>query len=271
MGIFILSSCEEEDDLTTSELSETEQVEIFSNVTESSNHVDEEIDISYQAQLNETSGGREIPLWEECVTISRDTLSKQVVIDFGDGCTGPYGRTRKGQLIITYGGEFNDMTANRVITFQNYFVNNRQFKGSIELRNINRNEEDHLTATRSLTDFTVIFPSGDSLVTNGSTTREWLEGEGDGDPRTNALRLTGSYEGVSTRGRSFSHEIVEPVIANFNCRFSGGFLRTAGVIEMTITGIRRERVRTIDYGDGSCDSEYTITINDRVTTITSEG
>ena len=271
LGIFILVSCQEGDELSTIELSETEQVEIFSNSTEVSNYADEEIDISYQAQFTENTAGRLESYWEECVQITRDTMAKQVTIDFGEGCTGPYGRTRSGRVLITYDGEFNDGLANRVITFEDYFVNARQFLGRIELRNVNRNEEDILTASRSLVDFTVVYPNGNSMVINGSTTRAWLEGEGDGDPSTNVIQLTGSYEGVSTKGRSFSHEIVEPVIADFGCRLSGGFLRTEGVIEMTLSGIRRERVRTVDYGDGSCDSEYSVTINDEVTTVTTEG
>jgi hypothetical protein len=64
--------------------------------------------------------------------------------------------------------------------------------------------------------------------------------------------------------------ITEPIVAQFSCRAEGGFLRVAGVKEMTASGNNFSKKRSIDYGDGTCDNEITVTINDRTFTITEE-
>jgi hypothetical protein len=247
---------------------------LFSEATLTNTLADE--DIEFVEMITETdaiSGGRSLNSHlPECAEVSLDSENKKVTIDFGDGCIGPFGRERSGKVIVSYGGEFNDQMANRVITFENYFVNNRQITGAIELRNFNRNQEGFITATRTLSDYKVTFPDGNSVTVNGSMMREWIEGEGDGDPTTNVIRLTGSYEGISTRGRTYTHTITEPVIARFSCRAQGGFLRTAGVVEMIRSNenLDKQRVRKILYGDDTCDNTFTVIINDREFTITEQ-
>ena len=268
-----ITACNDDQDAPMIDTSD-EDVEIFSEATLTNTLAEEDLEyVEMVASATEITGGKAAGShMPECAVVTKDLEAKTITVDFGDGCVGPFGRERSGKVIITFGGVFNDQLANRVITFDNYFVNNRQITGSIELRNINRSEEGYLTATRALNGYTVIFPDGNSVVINGSMTREWIEGEGDGDPLTNVIRLTGGYEGVSTRGLKYTHTITEPVIARFACRAQGGFLRTAGVIEMIRSNenISQQRVRKILYGDDTCDNTFTVIINGREFTITEE-
>ncbi len=277
MGILVVATyftaCNNDEDETQLDTS-SEDLEIVSEASFSNTLADEDLEmVELVTEASSTTGGKtynhHLP---ECATVTRDAENHQVIIDFGDECIGPFGRTRSGKIIITYGGEFNDQMANRVISFDNYVVNNRAISGSIELRNFNRSEEGFLTATRALVGYTVTYPDGNSVTVNGSTLREWIEGEGDGDPTTNVFRLTGGYEGTSTRGIRFTHTITDPVIARFACRAQGGFLRTAGIIEMIRSheNVSKQRIRTILYGDDICDNTITVIINGREFTITEE-
>ena len=271
-GVTYLSACDNDEDITTPDTS-NEDVEIFSEATLSNTLADEDLEFVEIVSATESNGGKSsLEHLPQCANVSRDAEAQTITIDFGDGCVGPFGRERSGKIIITYGGSFNDGMANRVISFDNYFVNNRQISGTIELRNFNRNNDGFLTATRALNGYTVTFPDGNSVTINGSMMREWIEGEGDGDPTTNVIRLTGSYEGVSTRGITYTHTITEPVIARFSCRAQGGFLRTAGIIEMIRKNenVSMQRVRKILYGDDVCDNEFKVIINGREFTITEE-
>lgn len=263
-SLILFQACDSNDDENIT-LSSDEELDIVENSNDAENTIDEDLQVMSLEQTT-SSGGR--IAGETCAVVTKDETAKTITIDFGDGCVGPYGRERSGKIIITYGGTFDDDMANRVITFEDYYVNNKNITGTVALRDINRNDDGNLTATRELVDYAIHFPDGNSFTLNGSTTREWLEGEGDSIITNDVFRITGAYEGVSTRGRTFSHEIVEPIIADFNCRASGGFLRVAGVREMRISKVDRERVRTIDYGDGECDNEITVTINGKVFTIT---
>jgi hypothetical protein len=38
----------------------------------------------------------------QCPVITHDVLNTKIIIDFGDGCVGPYGRERRGKIIVTY-------------------------------------------------------------------------------------------------------------------------------------------------------------------------
>ncbi|MCA6074699.1 hypothetical protein [Fulvivirga sedimenti] len=266
------TACNNDEDAVQADTS-AEDLEIVSEASFTNTLADEDLEMVELVTEASISGGKtsnhHLP---ECAVVTRDAENQQVIIDFGEECIGPFGRTRSGKIIISYGGEFNDQMANRVISFDNYVVNNRQISGTIELRNFNRSEEGFLTATRALVGYTVTYPDGNSVTVNGSTLREWIEGEGDGDPLTNVIRITGGYEGTSTRGVRFTHTITEPVIARFACRAQGGFLRTAGIIEMIRKNenFSKERIRTILYGDDICDNTITVIINGREFTITEE-
>jgi hypothetical protein len=263
ISFVVLNGCK--DDEVMKDLSDQDEVSVVQNATISDNSIDEELE-AFDESVVASGGGRQRA--EECPTVTRNDIDKTIALDFGTGCLGRYGRTRSGKVLITYGGTFDDALANRTITFDNYFVNNRKIEGTVLLRDFNRDADGILSATREVVDYKVIFADGDFYTMNGSTTREWIEGEGDGIRGNEVIRVTGSYEGVNSKGVEFKREITTPVIANFACWTSGGFLRTKGVIQMTITNSVRTRTRTLDYGDGTCDNTAAVTVNDKTYTIT---
>jgi hypothetical protein len=257
----VVLSCKEDDESIT----EQEEVQIANESSSSESVADEELQAIEEEMALNPDGGR--IAGTGCAIVTWNQSAKTVTLDFGDGCVGIYGRERSGKIIVTYGGEFGDQLANRVITFEEYFVNNRQVTGSIELRDFNTNEDGDLTATRKRIDLAIHFPDGNKFTSNGSTTITWTEGGGDDDLSNDVLSITGSYTGVSTRGRTVTHTILEPVIVSYACYADGGFARVDGKTELRITGAR-DRVRTVDFGDGTCDETITIIINGREYTLT---
>ena len=260
---FMLEGCKDDE---VKDLSDQDEVSVISNATIADNSVDEEVTNADEI-IAATAGGRKST---ECPTVTRNESDHTIVIDFGTECVGSRGRTRSGKVIVTYTGTFGDGMANRVVTFENFFVNNRQIEGTIYLRNFNRNDAGHLTAERELEDYKVTFENGGYYIINGTTIRELLEGEDD-VPGNEVWSVTGSYDGIASNGVEFTRTITTPIIANISCWASGGFLRTKGVLEMTITNSVRTRTRVVDYGDGTCDNTVTVTVNGKTYTITVEG
>lgn len=203
-----------------------------------------------------------------CATLTNDTENFIFTIDFGSGCVGPYGRTRSGKIIVAYEGSLHDGFSDRIITFENYVVNNREISGQIELRNTMENLDGSRLSTKKLVDFKVEFPNGHSVSYNGERNRLWTEGVMDEDPSNNVFEITGSVTGTWSTGRTFTHTIVEPIISKWSCAAEGGFARVAGVVEVQRLNGFVNRTRITDYGDGTCDNEITITIGQRVYTIT---
>lgn len=264
--IFVIS-CDKDDSFNQGSEQEEEQVIESASISEEA--TDDVLEIASLAEDELVAdGGRTTT--DLCAVVTHDKENKTVTIDFGDGCVGPYGRERKGKIIVKYSSEIGDDIANRIITFENFFVNNKGVTGTIELRDVSINASGNMQSVKKLIELTISFPNGESMVYNGSRTREWISGAGDDDPTNNVYRITGSIEGKSTSGRSFTHEIVEPIIADWSCAAQGKFARVAGVVEMTRLGGYTNRKRTVDYGDGECDNTIVVTTFRRTYTLTIE-
>lgn len=255
-------------------VTETETIAMFSSSASAGDAAELEIDMVFTAQnqIDPSANSRTLDRFDACAAITRDTGKRVMTLEFGtEGCKGPDGRFRRGKIIVTFTGKINDRMSSRVITFDNYFVNRVQYMGQIDVLGLQNTNEGSLTSTRELRDFTMVHPDGNRVVMNGEMTREWIEGMGDGEPATNVVRLTGFKTERSTMGRAFREEIIEPIILDFGCHASGGMLRVAGVIEMTVSMPSQSNepriVRRIDFGDGTCDNDVTVTVNGRNRTV----
>jgi hypothetical protein len=248
-------ACDQEDRMSQGTDEEEEQAVESSSVGEDAS--DDALEITSQVEGELTASGGRIS--STCATVTNDTENNILTIDFGDGCVGPYGRTRKGKIIVAYSSVIGDEIANRIITFEDYFVNNKGVTGTIELRDISINASGNLQSVKKLVDLTISLPNGERVVFNGSRTRELISGYADDILSNNIYKITGTISGQSTTGRSFTLEITEPIIADWTCAALGNFARVSGTVEMTKLGGYVSRKRTVDYGDGDCDNVITVT------------
>jgi len=260
----MMVACERDERMSQGSSEEEEQTLESASISEDAS--DDALEMVGQAETQIASVSGRVSTM--CAVITKDTELKTITIDFGEGCIGPYGRERKGKIIISYSGAVGDSLANRIITFDGYFVNNKGITGKIELRDISINEAGNLQSTKRLVDLRVTFPNGEYVVFNGSRTRELISGYADNDRANNIYRITGSVSGQSTTGRSFTQEITTPIISDWSCAAQGNFARVSGVVEMTSLGGYVSRKRVVDYGNGECDNVITVTTFRRTYTVT---
>ena len=271
MAIFCIAlavtSCSDDETLTDNETEEAEMAELASVGENESDDVLEMLDEAEMSFAGDEAG--RVNGWDyPCATLTNNTETNVLTIDFGTGCVGPRGRERSGKIIIAYSGEINDGISNRIITFENYVVNNKAVTGSIELRDITVNEDGTISSTKKLVGLTITFPNGRFVRYTGSRMRLWKEGVRDGDPSNNVFEITGSVEGVWSTGGTFTHAIVEPIISDWSCAAEGGFARVSGVVEIERLRGFVKRKRIIRYGDGTCDNRITVIIGTRTFEIT---
>lgn len=263
----LLASCQRDEEFEQGTEQEEEQILESSSTSEDAS--DDALEISALAETQLAIEGGRVSN-DLCATITHDALNHRIIIDFGDGCVGPYGRERRGKIIVTYSSELGDSIANRIITFEDYFVNNKGVTGTIELRDIEINAQGNLQCTKRLVDLTIWYPNGQRVCFNGQRIREWLAGAGDDNRFNNIYRITGSVTGRWTTGRTFTHVIVEPIIADWSCAAQGNFARVSGVVEVTNLGGYKERRRVVNYGNGECDNIIVITTFRRTYNLTIE-
>ena len=252
-------SCADEG-LEADNITEEEELQVSLNIEEGESFSNEDISLvaEYEWEIQTAARSEEA---QTCASKSWDEETKILTVDFGEGCVGPYGRTRAGIMYVAFDGAPQTASNTKTITFDNYSVNGHAIGGSIILDKLQMNGEGNYYNSISLLDYTIGFGEGQTLTLNGSRTREFISGWG--SDAGLEMRITGSWTGTDTRGRSFSSEITEPIIASVACAKAGGFIRVAGVKETDFIGLRANRNRVVSYGDGSCDNKITVIINGR--------
>ena len=183
---------------------------------------------------------------------------KTVTIDFGAGCLGRDGKFRKGKIITVFTGRMKIPGSKATTTFEGYKVDSVTVKGTHEVTN-NSLSNNNIFTTKVI-EGKLIWDSGRCVTWSSIRTVVQLEGNGTPNwPIDDVFSITGAGRGENSRGKSWAHEVVEPLIKKFTCRWiSKGVLR-----------IRFNNTNGIlNFGNGECDNKATLTINGNVKIIT---
>jgi hypothetical protein len=198
------------------------------------------------------------------VTISPDTVGvfpKTITIDFGTGCTGIDGHTRRGKIITVYTGRMVKPGSTATTTFDGFYIDSNKIEGTHIIQN---------NSTARTTIFTVNVQNGKITKPNGdynavNFTRTWTQTEGSGTPGyplDNVYSITGNASGTVSKNDTtvqWTANITTPLTRKFTCRWI-----VAG--QTTIT--RNNLSGVLDYGDGTCDNQATLTVGSKVYNIT---
>ena len=195
------------------------------------------------------------------VIITRLNNGRKVVINFGEeGTVCKDGKTRKGRIIMVFQKRHMLPGGRTTTTFDGYSVNNVAVAGTKVVTRIV--DEDGKPKHRiQVSDASLDFPDGTQISWESNRVRVWRQGfftpfklEDD------VFSLSGTYEGNNRRGFDYSMQTSTPLIYKATCWLQGFTLPTAGTVELKS---ENRSARTIDFGDGSCDNEFTITIGDQ--------
>lgn len=201
-----------------------------------------------------------------CAAITFDTLApaKTVTVNFGSSnCLCNDGRYRRGSLILSFTGRYRDSLTVINVTPQNYFVNDNQVTGSKTITNKGHNAAHHLVYEVNA-NIQVIKANGGGTITWQSTRqREWVSGESTHTWSDDIYSITGNASGTTANGNTFSSVITTPLVRNMAQGCRRHFV--SGVLEHTPGG---KATRYIDFGNGACDDQATVTINGNVYNIT---
>lgn len=188
---------------------------------------------------------------DDCRTITvvpmdRVTWPKTITIDFGtEGCLVRDSVTKKGKIIINQSGPQFGESWTKVITFEDYYVNDNKIEGT---HTIVFTRGANPTWVTTVTDGQITTPDGVIRTRNAVHTRRQVEGMD--TPRIridNVFEITGNGSGTRKDGKAFSTVITEPLVVSHDCRWI-----RKGIKTLTLEG--RNDI-TIDYGSGTCDNK----------------
>ncbi|NQZ77451.1 MAG: hypothetical protein HRT61_15320 [Ekhidna sp.] len=250
LGI-LFTSCSEDQE-TPSTLVET--LDIDSEATFDSNY--EDVDQIAEASLNTVDqnarGDRDEII--ACANVTHDRENKSIVIDYGEGCVGPGGRTRAGIIRVSYSDHRLVPGAFRTTTFEGFSLDGVLMEGTRTVENISESLEDDLTFSISLTGGRMTFEDGTSSTRESQRTRTWIRAS---NPLDDQRIVTGFANGNERDGTAYSVEITSSIVYKRACWASRVFIPVSGVKQYT----SGDDVAVVDYGDGTCDNEVSISIN----------
>jgi hypothetical protein len=190
-----------------------------------------------------------------CATVTHDTTTnpKTITIDFGaTNCLCNDGRNRRGKILVSYTGKYKDPGSVRNISFDQYFINDNQILGTKTVTNMGLNASSQTYFTITVAGKIVKGGSNDSLTWNSNRTRTWIQGEATQTWTDDVYEITGNGSGVNKNG-NYTMTIIQPLVREIGCKWF-----TAGTLEFQPTG---KLLRTINFGNGSCDNDATVLIN----------
>ena len=194
------------------------------------------------------SGGRSSD--ELCAQISLDTTNRNLVLDFGEGCTGPTGITRSGKLIVNYLSFSFEDGISYGLSFEDYSVNENVLNGSLRVNGFQRNNQDQLFFQVEIEGGRVDLADGRSLTHSSIRTFTWVEGEK--DEEQNRFEFTGSAEGVTLDDIEYAISFTNPLILDSTCFDEGFAFASSGVLSINLSSLEGEVL--VDFGEGACDA-----------------
>jgi hypothetical protein len=192
-----------------------------------------------------------------CFTVSvtpreRGVFPKTVVLDFGTGCE-MNGVTRKGKVITVYSGPLHVPGSKAVTEFDGYQVNDLKIAGRHVVQNTTEPGSNQRRFTRTVESKVTNMSNEVWRTWSGVTVMKQIEGNGTPLwPVDDIYQFTGSRKGENSKGRKWSSETKEPLIKAFTCRWI-----SKGILLVRVN----DTVAALDFGNGACDDEATITIN----------
>lgn len=211
---------------------------------------DEAIDLQLGLEKSANVGGGYFIGECPSVTFDKNATPQKITIDFGASCTGTDGVLRSGKIIIT-SSHFANKTVDRSITFENFTSAETSIDGNIS-KSITLDIEDHSRTAEINEDIEITFKDNSQLTRKATLTREWLLGLP--LPADDITNTWGKVVTTFTDGTTITKTIAEATPLQFK-------LLCMQLVSGIATFDNGNRTWKIDYGNGECDNEATVTVN----------
>ncbi len=181
-----------------------------------------------------------------------------MTIDFGESCVSYLGLERSGIVMATFTGPYAMQGTIITVTTDNYFVNGNKVEGTKTVINEGLNADGNIYFSISVVDGLITLETGETISWDATRIREWKEGDGtlaledDVYAISDGIVADFAASGINRNGVAFTTHIAEPLVKEMDCIWM-----VSGILEVTPEGLT---TRELDFGDGTCDNNATLTI-----------
>lgn len=181
------------------------------------------------------------------------------VLDYGtENCEDFLGNQRRGIINISISDWWRNEGSVRQITFDDYYFNDNRLEGTKTITNTGLNTDGNLTFSKRVENASITNLDGTSIKWDCVRNSELIEGGNTFIFADDVWSVTGSGTGINEAGQAFTVTITSALIYNNGCYFP-----VSGIVEIVTEGGNTE---IINYGNGECDNQATLTVGD-ITTI----
>ena len=204
------------------------------------------------------------------VTITRTGTrlnpSGTITITFDPTCSDKRGVKRSGTIVIRYDGR-RWMPGSYFSVHADFHRNDTHIQGVDSLTSKLNADSTHLQFLSILTGGQVTFGDGKTITREHNITREWYRAALPMNDEWHTL-TGGEATGKCKNGDTYQMQITKDLIHKNSCLADKVFIPVSGTKVINVTTPSTTEQYTVDYGDGTCDNNITVTINGKVKTIT---
>ncbi len=193
------------------------------------------------------------------ISVNFTTLPFSVLLDWGTGCKSGDGVTRSGKINISLSGMMGEKNSVATMKMENFIVEDRKISGITKITYLGLNPTNNWPKYGILTEGKIEFADKSIITYRSESVRLQSAGAGTASILDDTWRMEGSSRGVNKDGTTWTAKTTKVIIKKGDCKWYD-----SGILQITpATGI----VRTIDFGDGTCDNIAKLTVGDKVTQI----
>jgi hypothetical protein len=193
------------------------------------------------------------------ISVNFTTPPFSISLDWGTGCKNSDGITRSGKINMSLSGMMGEKNSVATMKIENFMVDDRKITGVTKITYLGLNANNNWPRYDVLTEGKIVFADKSTITYHSEFVRFQSTGSGTASFLDDTWRMEGSSGGVHKDGTTWTARTTKVIIKKGDCKWYG-----SGIYEITPA---KGNVKSIDFGDGTCDNIAQMTVGDKVTEI----
>jgi hypothetical protein len=193
------------------------------------------------------------------ISVNFTTPPFSISLDWGTGCKSGDGVTRSGKINMSLTGNMGEKNSVATMKIENFMVDDRKITGVTKITYLGLNANNNWPRYSVLTEGKIEFADKSIVTYRSEFVRLQSTGAGTAPILDDTWRMEGSSSGVHKDGTKLTARTTKVIIKKGECKWYG-----SGIFEITP---EKGNIKTIDFGDGTCDNIAKMTVGDKVTEI----